>query len=355
MTDITQHLTCARRVVVKIGSSLMSGAGRGGTPLPLSTITGDLLQSLSANATVAFVSSGAVALGRQRIAMQTNDVAAKQALSAVGQIELMERWRAALAHHERIAAQVLLTPDITRHRQRYLNARAAIRTLYAYGAIPIINENDAVATEGIRYSDNDRLAAMAAGLIEADCLVLLTDIDGLYTNNPKIDKDASPIREISWKALNDLDKSTVTGLSDEGRGGMATKVEAARMAGGWGIPVMILDGRTDTPFSQAKGTFVTPSPKPISARKKWLGGAAPTGSAIWIDAGAEDALSRGASLLCVGVIRVEGQFASGDAIAINSEKGDNLGFGLSRLSSDGIKERRGDLVIHRNDLIFGKA
>lgn len=355
MTELTQHLACARRVVVKIGSSLMSGAGRNGTPLPLATITGDLLQSLSANSTPAFVSSGAVALGRQRLAMKDRDVAAKQALSAVGQIELMERWRTALAAHERIAAQVLLTPDITRHRQRYLNARATIRTLHTSGAIPIINENDAVATDGIRYSDNDRLAAMTAGLIEADCLVLLTDIDGLYTNNPKIDNDASPIPTISWEALKNLNKSTIAGTSSEGRGGMATKVEAARMAGGWGISVMILDGRTDTPFSKPRGTFVTPSAKPTSARKKWLGGAAFSGSAVWIDTGAEEALLRGASLLCVGVVRVEGQFAPGDAVTIKNEKGDSLGFGLSRLSSDGVAACRGDLVVHRNDLAFGNA
>ncbi len=364
-------LASARRVVVKIGSSLIvdpdSGAPRAEWLASLAT---DISRWRDAGRQVLVVSSGAVALGRRALGLSKSPaLEEKQAAAAIGQTLLMGAWGHAFAPFGILAAQALLTLDDTETRRRWLNARATLETLLSFGAVPVINENDTVATAEIRYGDNDRLAARVSQMVAADLLLLLSDVDGLYTADPRKFPDACHVPEI--RALTP-EIEAMAGAPDAkgmGSGGMRTKIEAARIAWGAGCATAIFRGEAFNPLkgleSGAPASFFLPPETPHGARRQWLkGGLNPLGVLV-VDEGAARALRGGASLLAVGIIGVEGSFGRGDAVAVRDSAGTLVGKGISAWSADhcrAIMGRKSDevervlgyrgrpAIIHRDDL-----
>ena len=333
----------ARTVVVKVGSSLAASDG----PFSFGGLASDLAPMAGR---VCVVSSGAVAFGRRRLSLRGDSLPERQALSAAGQTALMRAWEDALAGERLVAAQLLLTPDVTDDRARYLNARAAARTLMAAGAVPVVNENDAVATEELRYGDNDGLAARVAGLIDADLLVLLSDVDGLYADDPRAVPDAAHVDVVPAGQAEALGRGATAAGSGVGTGGMRSKVAAASLATGWGIPVIVASGRTARPLTAiaegARATlFEAGTARP--ARRRWLAGTAGRQGAVEIDAGAAAALAGGASLLAVGVTEVVRPFRRGELVEARAG-GRPVAFGLAGCSSetlDGVVLRVDDLIL----------
>ncbi|HXT06458.1 MAG TPA: glutamate 5-kinase [Roseiarcus sp.] len=333
MSDLPQ-LNRFNRVVVKVGSSLLVDRAAGAIKQAwLDALVEDIAGLHGRGADVLVVSSGAIALGRTLLGLPKGALKLEdsQAAAAVGQIALARAWSQALHARAIVAGQVLLTLNDTEERRRYLNARETLSRLAAMRAIPVINENDTVATNEIRYGDNDRLAARVATMASADLLILLSDIAGLYSAPPKDDPDAKliPLVERVTPAIEAIAGGAASELS---RGGMRTKIEAARIATQAGTHMVIADGRIAHPIArvaaQAPCTwFLSPS-TPMQARKVWIGGALETKGAITIDAGAVKALARGKSLLPAGVTRVEGVFSRGDCVAIRDERGAEIGRGL---------------------------
>jgi glutamate 5-kinase len=364
-----------RRIVVKVGSSLLIDAAAGRVKhVWLASLIEDIAALHREKRDLLVVSSGAIALGRAvlRLAAGPLKLEESQAAAAVGQIELARTWSEALGRHGIGAGQILVTLGDTEERRRYLNARSTIAKLLEWRAVPVINENDTVATNEIRYGDNDRLAARVATMVSADLLVLLSDVDGLY--------DAPPARSATAKLIPTIERITpeieaMAGAapSELSRGGMQTKIEAAKIATTAGTHMVIGSGRVDHPLraiaSAAPSTwFLTPG-NPVTSRKKWIAGSLEPKGTLTIDAGAVAALRRGNSLLPVGVIRVEGQFARGDAVIVRGPDGAEIGRGLvaydapdadkvkGRPSSDillvlGIEGRAE--MIHRDDLALGR-
>jgi glutamate 5-kinase len=364
-----------RRIVVKVGSSLLIDAAAGRVKQAwLASLIEDIAALHREKRDLLVVSSGAIALGRAvlRLAAGPLKLEESQAAAAVGQIELARTWSEALGRHGIGAGQILVTLGDTEERRRYLNARSTIAKLLEWRAVPVINENDTVATNEIRYGDNDRLAARVATMASADLLVLLSDVDGLY--------DAPPARSATAKLIPVVERITpeieaMAGAapSELSRGGMQTKIEAAKIATTAGTHMVIGSGRVDHPLraiaSAAPSTwFLTPG-NPVTSRKKWIAGSLEPKGTLTIDAGAVAALRRGNSLLPVGVIRVEGQFARGDAVIVRGPDGAEIGRGLvaydapdadkvkGRPSSDillvlGIEGRAE--MIHRDDLALGR-
>ena len=348
-------LATARRIVIKVGSALVVD-GETGEPdhAWLRTLVADAARLTRRGQQVLIVSSGAVALGRRRLGLPKRalELAETQAAAAAGQGQLMRAWEEAFEPYGLQAAQVLLTRDDTETRRRWLNARATMETLLSLGAIPVINENDTVATEEIRYGDNDRLAARVAQMIGADLLVLLSDVDGFYTADPRSNPGARHLAVIS-----DLtpEIEAMAGGSNAaagvGTGGMATKLTAARIAQGAGCATLITLGSRPAPLQAvedgAMATLVEPSLSPSAAYKSWIAGSlAPQGS-VTIDAGAVTALKSGKSLLPAGVRRIEGRFGKGDAILVLDPAGQEVGRGLSRYDAaeaDKIKGLRSDAI-----------
>jgi glutamate 5-kinase len=322
------------KVVVKVGSSLLvdreAGALKRGW---LDALVEDIAGLHKRGVEVLVVSSGAIALGRTllRLPKSALKLEDSQAAASVGQIALARAWAEALHGHDIVAGQVLLTLNDTEERRRYLNARETLARLAAMRAIPVINENDTVATSEIRYGDNDRLAARVATMASADLLILLSDIEGLYTAPPNLDANAEliPIVERVTPAIEAIAGGAASEFS---RGGMRTKIDAARIATQAGTHMLIADGRVKHPITRvADGApctwFLTPS-TPIQARKVWIGGTLEPKGAVTVDAGAARALAGGKSLLPAGVTRVEGVFARGDCVAIRDEQGAEIGRGL---------------------------
>ncbi len=316
------RLAEARRLVVKIGSALLvdqdSGALQGDW---LAGMAEDIAALRQRGTDVIVVSSGAIALARPLLGLrqQRLRLEEKQAAAAVGQIRLAQAWSTALLDQGLTAAQLLLTLDDTEDRRKYLNARATLSMLLSLGCVPVINENDTVATAEIRYGDNDRLAARVAEMMEADHLVLLSDIDGLYTADPRYTADAThiPLVEAITPEIEAMGGEPPPGYSS---GGMRTKLAAARIATQGGCAMAIAFGRTERPISAllegARCTWFLPAPEGRSARKRWIAGAlAPLGVLV-IDAGAARALAGGRSLLPAGVRRVEGSFERGDPVVV---------------------------------------
>jgi glutamate 5-kinase len=364
-----------RRIVVKVGSSLLIDAAAGRVKQAwFASLIEDIAALHREKRDLLVVSSGAIALGRAvlRLAAGPLKLEESQAAAAVGQIELARTWSEALGRHGIGAGQILVTLGDTEERRRYLNARSTIAKLLEWRAVPVINENDTVATNEIRYGDNDRLAARVATMASADLLVLLSDVDGLY--------DAPPARSATAKLIPVVERITpeveaMAGAapSELSRGGMQTKIEAAKIATTAGTHMVIGSGRVDHPLraiaSAAPSTwFLTPG-NPVTSRKKWIAGSLEPRGTLVIDAGAVAALRRGNSLLPVGVIRVEGQFARGDAVIVRGPDGAEIGRGLvaydapdadkvkGRPSSDillvlGIEGRAE--MIHRDDLALGR-
>ncbi|MGZ3399212.1 MAG: glutamate 5-kinase [Caulobacteraceae bacterium] len=366
-------LSAARRIVIKVGSALVVD-GETGEPdrAWLGALVADAARLTRRGQQVLIVSSGAVALGRRRLRLPPRalDLPDKPAAAAPGQGLLMRAWEEAFEPYGLQAAQVLLTRDDTETRRRWLNARATMETLLGLGVIPVVNENDTVATEEIRYGDNDRLAARVAQMIGADLLVLLSDIDGLYTADPRGDPDARHIplvQELTPEIEAMAGGSNAT--AGVGVGGMATKLTAARIAQGAGCATLITLGKRPAPLQAvedgAPATLFEPSQSPSAAYKSWIAGSlAPQGS-VTVDAGAVTALKAGKSLLPAGVRKVDGRFGKGDAVLVLDPAGREVGRGLSRydaaeaekimgLRSDAIEGvlgyTEGPTLIHADDL-----
>lgn len=366
----------ARRVVVKIGSALLVDRATGRLKSTwLSSLADDIAELVTEGRSVILVSSGAIALGRHVLGLAKGplELEQSQAAAAVGQIRLATAYREVLEERGLSAAQVLLTLGDTEERRRYLNARRTMDTLLAHKAIPVVNENDTVATSEIRYGDNDRLSARVASMMSADCLVLLSDVDGLYTTPP--DSNASAKRlEIVRAITPEIEAMAGDAGTELSRGGMVTKIEAAKIALGSGTNMVISSGRIVHPLRALREGapctwFLAPS-DPVAARKRWIAGNLEPRGSVEIDAGAEKALASGKSLLPAGVTRVDGVFDRGDAVVIRAADGRELGRGLIAYSRDdagriiGKKSReiahilgydgRAELI-HRDDMALSRT
>ncbi len=331
-------LTEARLVVVKVGSALLVSAKTGLVDRAwLAAFAGDAARMRERGQRLVVVSSGAVALGRTRLKLPKRklSLAEKQAAAAAGQSLLMRAWEEALEPHGLRTAQILLTPDDTEVRRRFLNARATLETLLDLGAVAVVNENDTVATEELRYGDNDRLAARVAQMIGADLLVLLSDVDGLYTADPRHDPTAEHIPHVA--ALTEQILAMAGGANQTagvGTGGMATKLAAARIAAGAGCATLITLGNRASPLAAvehgARATLFAAAETPSAAYKAWIGGSLTPQGTLVVDSGAAAALRKGKSLLAAGVRAVEGRFDKGDAVVVRDGDGRELARGLTR-------------------------
>jgi glutamate 5-kinase len=371
-------LTAARRLVVKIGSALLVDDGGLVRHAWLNALIDDLVRCRVRGQEVIIVSSGAIAVGRRHLGLagRALRLEEKQAAAATGQIRLAHAYQEALGRHGITVAQILLTPDDTEARQRHLNARATFAQLLALGAVPVVNENDTIATAEIRFGDNDRLAARVAQMVSADMLVLLSDIDGLYTADPRHDPTARHIplvREIGTE-IEAMAGAAPPGYSS---GGMVTKLGAARIAMGAGCHMLIAQGRPGRgrgPLTAieagAKASLFLPRAEPRSARKAWIAGAVNPAGIVIIDDGAIKALRQGKSLLPAGVVAIEGAFERGDCVVIRTRAGIEAGRGLSAYASGDIHRIAGhksgeiaailgyrgrDEIIHRDDLVLTEA
>jgi len=364
-----------RRIVVKVGSSLLIDADAGRVRQTwLASLVDDIAALHREGRDILVVSSGAIALGRSvlRLPKRSLKLEESQAAAAVGQIELARTWSEALVRHGIGAGQILVTLGDTEERRRYLNARSTIAKLLEWRAVPVINENDTVATNEIRYGDNDRLAARVATMASADLLVLLSDVDGLYDAPPGQSATAQLIPVVE-RITPEIEAMAGAAPSQLSRGGMQTKIEAAKIATTAGTHMVIGSGRVDHPLRAIASTapktwFLTPG-NPVTSRKKWIAGSLEPKGTLTIDAGAVAALRRGNSLLPVGVIRVDGQFARGDAVIVRGPDGAEIGRGLVAYdAADAEKLKRrpsGDILlllgiegraemIHRDDLALGR-
>jgi glutamate 5-kinase len=330
------EVAAARRIVVKVGSALLTGPD-GPDRAWLEAFAADLSRLRQRGQQALVVSSGAVALGRRRLALAKRALTLpeKQAAAAAGQSALMRAWEEALEPHGIAAAQVLLTRDDTEVRRRWLNARATVETLLQLGVVPVVNENDTVVTEEIRYGDNDRLAARVAQMIGADVLVLLSDVDGLYTADPRLDPAAMRLSRVG--RLTPEIEAMAGGANAEaavGTGGMATKLAAARIASAAGCATVITLGRRPSPLLAVElgepATVIEPQATPAAAYKAWIAGSLAPAGALIVDEGAAQAVRRGKSLLAAGVRRIEGRFDKGDAVLIRTEAGQEIARGLVR-------------------------
>ncbi|HEY1751456.1 MAG TPA: glutamate 5-kinase [Caulobacteraceae bacterium] len=331
-------LADARLVVVKVGSSLVVDAATGAADAAwLAALAADLGRLRRRGQKPLVVSSGAVALGRRRLGLKRRALTLpeKQAAAAAGQSLLMRAWEEALAPAGLVAAQVLMTPDDTEVRRRYLNARATLETLLELGVTPVVNENDTVATEEIRYGDNDRLAARVAQMVGADLLVLLSDIDGLYTADPRRDPGARhlPLVEAITPQIEAMAGGANLG-GGVGSGGMATKLAAARIAAAAGCSTLVTLGARPAPLQAvedgARSTLFAAAATPAAAYKAWIAGTLAPQGALVVDDGAARALRAGKSLLAAGLTGVEGHFGKGDAVIVRDGAGREVARGLSR-------------------------
>jgi len=333
-------LAAAKRIVVKVGSSLLIGPD-GADHAWLHAFAADVARLRARGQQVLVVSSGAVALGRRRLnlARRALTLPEKQAAAAAGQSALMRAWEEAFEPHAAHCAQVLLTRDDTEVRRRWLNARATVETLLDLGVIPVVNENDTVVTEEIRYGDNDRLAARVAQMIGADLLVLLSDVDGLYTADPRRDPAAEHLARIA-RLTPEIEAMAggANASAGVGTGGMATKLAAARIASAAGCATVITLGQRPAPLlaveAGERATIVEPSTTPAAAYKAWIAGSLAPAGALFVDAGAAQAVRRGKSLLAAGVRRVEGRFDKGDAVVVRDEAGGEIARGLVRYEAE---------------------
>ena len=368
-------LAKARRVVVKVGSALLTDPETGRINRAwLESLIEDLLRLRRRDQQVILVSSGAIALGRRQLGLAKGPLRLEesQAAAAVGQIRLAHAYKELLESRDVTVAQVLLTLEDSERRRRYLNARATLETLLSLGALPVINENDTVATTEIRYGDNDRLAARVAQMTAADCLVLLSDVDGLYTADPNKDGTASFIEQV-LKITPEIEAMGGRSMSEVGSGGMATKILAARIAVAAGCHMCIAAGHHRHPVKRleegARCTWFVPSATPIAARKQWIAGTLRPTGAVTIDPGALRALLEGRSLLPAGVISARGRFERGDTVSVLTIDGTEIARGLVAYSDgdaakimghrsseiEGILGFRGrDEMIHRDDLVLLK-
>jgi glutamate 5-kinase len=368
-----ERLANARRLVIKIVSALFIDQQTGTLDRPwLEGVCADVAELRKEGKEVVIVSSGAVALGTRELRLDPRRARLEdsQAAAAAGQILLAHAYQEVLRSFGITAAQVLLTIDDSESRRRYLNASKTLLTLLDYGAVPVVNENDTVATQELRYGDNDRLAARVAQMVSAECLVLLSDVDGLYTADPRRDNNARHIEEVTELKREFWDMAGGAG-SNHGSGGMRTKLDAARIAVGAGCRMCIATGRVARPISAlrsgGKATWFLPNATPGAARKQWIAGTLKPKGAVRVDPGAERALASGRSLLPAGVTAIDGQFERGDAVSVLASDGREFARGLIAYAADearlivgrqsgGIAEVLGyrgrDEIIHRDDLVL---
>lgn len=366
-----ERLAQAKRCVLKIGSTLFVDRATGNLQRDwLEGMCADVAEMRAQGQEVVIVSSGAIALGAGSLGIDplTHRLQESQAAAAAGQIRLAHAYQEILAAHGIAAAQVLLTLDDSENRRRYLNAANTLFTLLKRGAVPVVNENDTVATEEIRYGDNDRLAARVAQMVSADCLILLSDVDGFYSADPNVDPDAEHIEEIS--ALTDAHLKMAGGAgSAYGSGGMRTKLDAARIAMSAGCRMVIASGHVPHPLKAlregARATWFLPKSTPRASRKQWIAGTLKPRGTLTVDDGARRALRSGRSLLPAGVTGLDGNFERGDAVRVVDGSGSELGRGLVAYPADEARaiagQRSGaiedilgyrgrDELIHRDDL-----
>jgi glutamate 5-kinase len=371
--DSARPLREARRLVVKIGSALLVDQATGRLNRAwLDALAEDIARLRKRNQEVLIVSSGAIALGRRHLGLDAGKLRLEesQAAAAVGQIRLAHAYKEILEQHGLTVAQILLTIDDTEQRRRYLNARNTVRTLLSLGAIPVINENDTVATSEIRYGDNDRLAARVAQMASADCLVLLSDVEGLYTADPARAEHAQFIDRV-LNITPEIEAMAGDSASYVGSGGMATKIAAARIAVAAGCHMCIANGQKPHPLKRIeegeRATWFVPTDSPMALRKQWIAGTLRPAGAVMIDAGAVAALGRGKSLLPAGVVRASGRFDRGDTISIFDPNSVEIARGICAYSdadtarimgrqSSEIESILGyagrEELIHRDDLVL---
>ena len=366
----------AKIIVIKVGSSLLVDEDQNAINTAwLSGIATDIARLKAAGKDVVVVSSGAIALGRRILKINHNKLKLqeKQAAAATGQVLLAHAWMDALGAHQVQTAQILLSPDDTETRRKHLNARTTMMALLQLNAVPVVNENDTVATAEIRFGDNDRLAARVAAMIGSDLLVLLSDVDGLYTANPNDDNSATHIGKVAQITP---DIIAMAGLANAAyaSGGMITKLEAARIATSAGCQMIICNGQSPAPLSRleagAKCTIFAAALSPHTARKQWIAGALTPKGTIRVDDGAAHALRTGRSLLPAGVIAVSGQFERGDLIEIEDSAGLVIGHGLSSYGNKDAMAIRGyksneiesvlgyrerDEMIHADNLVMSDS
>jgi glutamate 5-kinase len=325
-------LAAARLVVIKVGSSLLAGQDRG---VWLAAFAGDAARLMARGQRLVIVSSGAVALGRTRLGLTRRALSLpeKQAAAAAGQSRLMRAWEEAFEPHSLSVAQVLLTPDDTEVRRRFLNARSTLETLLELGAVPVVNENDTVATEELRYGDNDRLAARVAQMVGADLLVLLSDVDGLYTADPARDPEARHVPMVD-EITPEIEVMAGGASGGVGSGGMATKIAAARIAAAAGCATLVTLGRRPKPLTAIEqgepASLFRARTTPKAAYKSWIAGTLAPQGVLIIDDGAVAALKSGKSLLAAGVRAAEGRFDKGEAVVVRDLAGAEIGRGLCR-------------------------
>lgn len=373
MSDATRpSLAHAKRLVIKIGSALVVDAEQAAPRQAwLASVAEDIAMLRRQGTAVSVVSSGAIALARHSLGLTNGALRLpeKQAAAAVGQIRLAQAWSNALSAQGLTAAQLLLTPDDTEDRRRYLNARATLTTLLDLGCIPVINENDTIATAEIRFGDNDRLAARVAQMTEADQLILLSDIDGLYTADPRTDPNAQhlPVIENLTPEIEAMGGEPPPGYSS---GGMRTKLLAAGIATRSGCAMAIALGKTLNPLRAlmegARCSWFLPQANAHTARKQWIAGSLNPVGEIVIDAGAAKALQHGSSLLPAGVVDVRGAFSQGDLVEVLNTSGRVLAHGLAAYDAEDARRIAGhhstevadilgrsgrDVLIHRDDLV----
>ena len=336
---IAEYVQNAKRVVIKIGSALLFDPVRGEARKDwMKALAADVAALRAQGSQVVLISSGSIALGRRHLGLNNKTIRLeeKQAAAATGQVELAQLWSEALAQEGLRAGQILLAPEDTETRRRHINARATMQTLLGLGVVPVVNENDTVTTYEIRFGDNDRLAARVAAMVSADLLILLSDVDGLYTANPhQIEKvrHIPEIKDITPEIL----AMGGNANSEFASGGMATKLAAGRIACAAGVGMIICKGFEDRPVSAliagARCSFFKPQTSLIKARKSWIAGALDPKGSISVDQGAQTALRRGKSLLPAGITKIDGQFERGDLVVILTETGKELGHGLAGHSS----------------------
>jgi glutamate 5-kinase len=368
------HLRNAKRLVIKIGSALLVDEDTGRPHQAwLDALCDDIAAAHGRGQEVLIVTSGAVAIGRGPLGMKGKKLRLeeKQACAATGQSLLMQAYQGAMDRHQITVAQVLVTLDDTENRRRYINARNTLDTLLRLRVVPVINENDSVATAEIRFGDNDRLAARVAQMISADACVLLSDIDGLYTADPRSNPDATLVPEVRevTPEIEAMAGVTTTGF---GSGGMVTKIVAAKICMGAGCRMAIAPGKPMHPLKAledgGRGTWFVPTAEPRAARKRWIAGSVQPLGVIIVDDGAVNALRGGKSLLPAGVVDVSGDFQRGDAVEVRTKDGRMIGKGLSAYAAEDMRAIKGrkseDIetilgfrgrseVIHRDDLVVG--
>ena len=363
----------AKRIVVKIGSVLLVDDNSGTLHNAwLNSLGKDVAALRDSGHEVILVSSGAIALGRRYLGLKTGELKLeeKQAAAAVGMVRLAQSYQETLNKFDLSVAQILLTLDDSENRRRYLNARSTIMTLLRVGVVPLINENDTIATDEIRFGDNDRLAARVASMVSADLLILLSNINGLYTADPSKDKAAKLVPTVT-EITHEIEAMASNTVTSDSSGGMPTKLAAAKQCLGAGCRMIICEGRGMFPLKSLENggecTWFIPSGNPQTARKRWISGSLQSLGSVIVDDGAVAALERGRSLLPAGILRIEGTFQRGDAITIMKKDGSEFGRGLIAYSSEDATQiighktgeiedllgyRGRDEIIHRDDLVI---